>query len=179
MKFEITRFYDETRKFLGIDEGKPVPREELVAQLEAEGYADADEKVDLLLKKGEFGTAGARLVTDGGEAPRAGYDTPQILSFMKDAENGDMVLVVHLPTEKRAGGFKIDETRTVADANPDHPKDAPVVNVVYPEEVREKGYDMTDPQEICKNAVLSGDLTTYAFPTTRLEYPYGGELNGR
>jgi hypothetical protein len=48
--------YDECRKYLGVDEGEYVPKDELVAQLEAEGYdgGDARDAINLSVERGEL-----------------------------------------------------------------------------------------------------------------------------
>jgi hypothetical protein len=92
----------------------------------------------------------------------------------RDGDDSDELLVVRIYPETAAEDYRIDAIdATVADENPDHPSDAPVVEAVYVEDLERGDVTSREPRAL-RADVAEGRLRAYTFPASRLA-PVDGE----
>jgi hypothetical protein len=77
------------------------------------------------------------------------YDMPEVGDNVWDIESDrrPRMQVIRVHPDTRADEYEVDVNVTVSDHNPDHPDDAPVVEIRFP-----------------------GSPDTYSYPVTRLEW---------
>lgn len=113
-------------------------------------------------------TDGGTAAAGGADARAEGFDVPEAGERVVDTdlEDPDPAIVVRAPGLTAREAYIDAADATVAELNPGHPAHAPVVDVVYADELTaiNEGYSL----ERVVAEVRSGGIPSYSYPVTRL-----------